>query len=85
MKKEELLVKVLPEGKVIIPKEIRDKLGIKEGSILIIRKRKNKIELQKVKTIKDFFGFLKGEKTATEEEIDKAIYEAVEEREKSNH
>ncbi len=82
--KNSLVVKVLPKGQITLPKSVREDLGIEEGDVLILEKKEDKIELKKAKTIKDFYGFLKGKKSVSRKEIDEAIKEAVKEREKGS-
>jgi len=53
-------VTVSPNFQVVIPKEIREKLGLKPGKKLQIFSFDNRIELIIPKNIKDARGFLKG-------------------------
>jgi len=48
MPKRELVI-VRHHGQITIPKPIRDKLGIEEGSILEVRVKDNKIIMEIVK------------------------------------
>ncbi len=82
--KNSLVVKVLPKGQITLPKSVREDLGIEERDVLILEKKEDKIELKKAKTIKDFYGFLKGKKSVSRKEIDEIIEEAVKEREKGS-
>ncbi len=82
--KSSLVVKVLPKGQITLPKSVREELGIEEGDVLILEKKEGRIELKKAKTIKDFYGFLKGKKSVSRKEIDEVIEEAVKEREKGS-
>jgi len=82
--KEGIVVKVLPKGQITLPKKVREELGIEEGDVLILERKKDRVELKKAKTIKDFYGFLKGKKAVNRREIDKAIEEVVKEREKNS-
>jgi AbrB family looped-hinge helix DNA binding protein len=64
-------VKVSPKFQVVIPKTVREKLGIHPGQKLQILQFSNRIEfvlLQKIKTMK---GFLKGIKTNVRREKDR--------------
>ena len=45
------VTKVSDKGQVVIPKEIRDKLGFVEGSRLIVVATEDAVVLQKVETI----------------------------------
>ena len=80
--KDCVVVKVLPKGQITLPKKVRKALGIEEGDVLILERKNNKIEIKKAKTIKDFYGFLKGKKSVSGKEIEKAVEEAIKEREK---
>jgi len=82
--KEGIVVKVLPKGQITLPKKVREELGIEEGDVLILERKKDRVELKKAKTIRDFYGFLKSKKAVNRREIDKAIEEAVKEREKNS-
>ncbi len=78
------VVKVLPKGQITLPKKIREELGIEEGDVLILENKGGRIELKKAKTIKDFYGFLRGRRGVNRRDIDKAIEEAIREREKGS-
>jgi len=41
-------VKVTRKGQVTIPKEIRERLGIKEGDVLLVREEGSRVLLEKV-------------------------------------
>ena len=82
--KRNTVVKVLPKGQIILPKKVRKELCIEEGDVLILKRRKDTIELKKAKTIKDFYGFLKGNKSVSRKIIDKVVEEVVKEREKGS-
>ncbi len=53
-------VTVSPKFQVVIPRPIRDKLGIKAGQKLQLIYYQNRIEFIPLKNIKDMKGFLKG-------------------------
>ncbi len=82
--KDGAVVKVLPKGQITLPKKIREELGIEEGDVLILEKKGGGIELKKAKTIKDFYGFLRGRRGVNRRDIDKAVEEAIREREKGS-
>jgi len=78
--KIEDIVKVSPKGQIVIPKEIRNKLGVGSGEKLLVMTRDKEILLRKLEklTIEEIGE--KVEKTAKEKnvDIDKLISEAVE-------
>ena len=41
--------KISKKGQIVIPKEIRDKFGIKPGDVIIFRIKNDKIILEKIK------------------------------------
>ncbi|QGA55260.1 AbrB/MazE/SpoVT family DNA-binding domain-containing protein [Sulfolobus sp. E5-1-F] len=49
-------VKVYKKGIIVIPKEIREKLGIKEGDIIELVVNGDKISIEKPLTLLDLFG-----------------------------
>ena len=51
-------VKVTRHGQTTIPKEIRGKFGIEEGSILIVEAEKGRIVLRPVPRLEDLAGSL---------------------------
>ncbi|BAB67297.1 AbrB/MazE/SpoVT family DNA-binding domain-containing protein [Sulfurisphaera tokodaii] len=53
---EKYRVKVYKKGIIVIPKEIREKIGIKEGDILELTVNGNKIDIEKPMTLLDLFG-----------------------------
>jgi AbrB family looped-hinge helix DNA binding protein len=65
------IVKVSPKYQVVIPRAIRELLGIKPGQKVQVIQYENRIELIPVKPIKKMRGFLKGMDTAIEREHDR--------------
>ncbi|OHB65828.1 MAG: AbrB family transcriptional regulator [Planctomycetes bacterium RBG_13_60_9] len=65
-------VKVSPKFQVVIPKEIREKLGIRPGQQLQILQFPDRIEFVPVQDIRSMKGFLKGIKTDVPREKDRA-------------
>ena len=59
-------VTVSPKFQVVIPREVRESLGIKPGEKLQIINYAGRIELMRLKTIKDMRGFLRGSNTTAE-------------------
>lgn len=56
---------------VVIPKKVRDKVGIKPGQKVHVIPYMGRIELIPVRNIKDSRGFLKGIDTRIERELDR--------------
>jgi AbrB family looped-hinge helix DNA binding protein len=56
-------VTVSPKFQVVIPKEVREKLGIRPGQRLQILQFPDRIEFVPVQDIKNMRGYLKGVKT----------------------
>lgn len=71
------VVKVLPKGQITLPKEVREKLDIKEGDTLILKKTDGEIILIKGKTIFDYAGTLPNLGMSIEKIREKAIEEAA--------
>ncbi len=51
-------VKVLPKGQITLPKEIRQKMDIREGDMLLLDMDGSRATIKKGKTIFDFKGTL---------------------------
>jgi len=64
-------VTVSPKFQVVIPKEIRDAMGIVSGQKIQIITYKNRIELIPIKPMKKMRGFLKGISTDVTREKDR--------------
>ena len=64
-------VRVSPKFQVVIPKDIREAVGLKVGEILQIIQYGSRIELIPVKTMKTMKGFLKGMDTTFTRENDR--------------
>ena len=56
-------VTVSPKFQVVIPREIRESVGLKVGEILQVIQYGRRIEMIPVKTIKSLKGFIKGMNT----------------------
>jgi AbrB family looped-hinge helix DNA binding protein len=65
------IVKVSPKYQVVIPRAIRELLGIKPGQKVQVIQYENRIELIPVKPVKKMRGFLKGIDTTIEREHDR--------------
>jgi len=64
-------VTVSPKFQVVIPKEVRDSMGIVSGQKIQVLTYKNRIELIPVKPIKNMKGILKGIDTSVERDVDR--------------
>lgn len=64
-------VTVSPKFQVVIPKEIRESMGIESGQKVQILTYQNRIELIPLKPMKELRGSLKGIDTHVEREVDR--------------
>jgi len=64
-------VTVSPKFQVVIPKEVRDSMGIVSGQKIQVLTYQNRIELIPIKPMKKMKGFLKGINTDVEREDDR--------------
>ena len=64
-------VTVSPEFQIVIPRSIREFLGLEPGQELQAIKYENRIELIPLKPIREMRGFLKGIDTTIEREPDR--------------
>ena len=64
-------VTVSPKFQVVIPKEIREPMGIHSGQKVQMIQFQNRIELIPIKPIKQLRGFLKGIKTDVKRDKDR--------------
>jgi len=64
-------VTVFPKFQVVIPKEVRDAMGIVSGQKIQVLTYKNRIELIPVKPVKNMKGILKGIDTSVERDVDR--------------
>ncbi len=65
-------LKISPKFQVVIPKEIREKLGLEPGQKVQAIVYDNRIELIPVRRAKELRGFLKGIDTRVVREADRA-------------
>ena len=65
------LVTVSPKFQVVIPKELREELGVKVGDRLEAVKVGAKIQLQRVTPLSELFGSLKGKNTFVRDKKDR--------------
>jgi AbrB family looped-hinge helix DNA binding protein len=71
---------ITSKGQTTVPKEIRDKLGLKPGDKIVWTVENGRVRLRaKNRSIKELAGFLRrpGQKPASLEEIDEAIAQAA--------
>lgn len=64
-------VTVSPKFQVVIPKEIREALGIVSGQKIQMLTYQNRIELIPLKPMREMKGFLKGITTNVERDLDR--------------
>jgi len=64
-------VTVSPKYQVVIPKEVRESLGIFSGQKIQVLTFQNRIELVPIKPMKTMKGFLKGISTRLERDEDR--------------
>jgi len=65
-------VTVSPKFQVVIPKRVRESLGLQVGNKIRVMVYQNRIELIPVKPIRQARGFLKGIDTTVEREADRS-------------
>lgn len=65
------MVTVSPKYQVVIPKNVRDELGIKPGQKVQMITYQGRIELIPLKPMRDLKGFLSGLDTALERDPDR--------------
>lgn len=65
-------VTISPKFQVVIPKEIREKLGLSPGQRVEAIAYENRIELIPLRPIRQMRGFLKGIGTSIKREADRA-------------
>ena len=64
-------VTVSPKYQVVIPKHIRDSLGIYSGQKIQVLSYRNRIELIPIKPMREMRGFLRGINTENERDQDR--------------
>jgi AbrB family looped-hinge helix DNA binding protein len=64
-------VTISPKFQVVIPKEVRDSLGLVSGQKVQVLSYQNRIELIPLKPMKAMKGFLKGIDTTVERDSDR--------------
>ena len=72
------LAKVTSKGQITLPKEVRDLLRIRTGSIVVFEKEDEKLIVKAAKTLQDFKGSLKDKRGASDfEEMRKKAKEHI--------
>jgi len=64
-------VTVSPKYQIVIPRRVREALGIKPGQKVQVIAYQNRIELMPVRSARSLRGFLKGIDTSVEREADR--------------
>lgn len=64
-------VRVSPKFQVVIPKEVRESMGLKAGQRLVVFRYENRIELIPAEPIKKLRGFARGIETAVPRKEDR--------------
>jgi AbrB family looped-hinge helix DNA binding protein len=64
-------VRVSPKFQVVIPKEVRESMGLKPGQRLVVFRHENRIEMVPVEPIKKLRGFARGLDTAVPRDEDR--------------
>ena len=64
-------VTVSPKFQVVIPKDVRESMGIVSGQLIQMLTYRNRIELIPVKSMKEMKGFLKGIDTEVKRDQDR--------------
>ncbi len=62
---------ISPKFQVVIPKEIRESLGLKSGQKVEILRYEDRIELIPIRPLRQLRGFLKGIRTRVERDPDR--------------
>lgn len=66
------VVTVSPKFQVVIPREIREALGLEPGQKIQAFQYQNRVELIPVRSVRELRGFLKGIDTTVKRESDRA-------------
>ena len=65
------IVTVSPKYHVVIPRKVREQIGLRPGQVVQVIVYENRIELVPIKPIHDLRGFLRGIDTSVEREPDR--------------
>lgn len=66
-------VKVSPKYQVVIPKEVRESIGIKPGQEMAVLRYRGRIELIPMSPVREMRGFLRGVDSSVAREPDREI------------
>jgi AbrB family looped-hinge helix DNA binding protein len=66
-------VKVSPKYQVVIPKGVREALGIRPGQEVAVLRYRGRVELIPMKPVKQMRGFLRGVDSTIEREPDREL------------
>ena len=64
-------VTISPKYQVVIPRKVREQIGLRPGQVMQVFAYENRIELVPVRPIQDLRGFLQGIDTSVEREADR--------------
>ncbi len=64
-------VTISPKYQVVIPRKVREQMGLRPGQVVQVIVYENRIELVPVRPIQDLRGFLRGIDTSVEREPDR--------------
>ena len=65
-------VRVSPKSQVVIPKEVREAMGLRPGQRLVVFRHENRIELVPVEPMRRLRGFARGIDTSVPRDGDRA-------------
>jgi len=64
-------VTISPKYQIVIPRKVREQIGLRPGQVVQVIVYENRIELVPIRPIKDLRGFLRGIDTSVEREPDR--------------
>lgn len=71
---------VSSKGQIVLPKGIRDILGLEESDVMNVSMKKGRIILEPQTRVEDMLGFVKTKKVLTRTQMKKIIRQAVEKK-----
>lgn len=79
-----MIVKLDEKGRVVIPKEVRDRVGLEEGGNIVLEDENERVILRPLKPVSDrFYGAFKVERWP--EDLDEYASEALKDWWKTRH